>query len=115
MISANSLIKDWNGFYSWVGSNPKLSYTYSDTYGKEEDGNYTTSFNIPGYGKEDVSAKISNGVLSINVANRHKFAYKIPKKYDVYATKISVEKGVLTIKVPQKEEEVAEEFELTID
>lgn len=116
MVLANSLLQDWDGFYSWV--KPKAysrSYIPSDGFWKDEEGNYVISFNVPGYGKEDVSAKILNGVLNIKIAEKKTLSYRLPKEYDVYATKISVDKGVLTIKVPRKTEDVSEEFELTID
>jgi HSP20 family molecular chaperone IbpA len=109
LISASKLLNDWDNFYTLRDSQ------YYETAWKQKEGNYVFQVNIPGFGREDVTAKVVKDVLHIHVSDAKKYAYKLPVEYDVYAAKISVDKGVLTVKIPKKAEEVAEEFELTID
>lgn len=109
LISASKLFNDWDGLY------PIRSQRYYETAWKQEDNNYILRVNIPGYGKEDVTAKVTDGVLNIHVSDSRKYAYRLPKEYDLHATRVSVDKGVLTVSVPKKPEEMPDEFEITVD
>jgi HSP20 family molecular chaperone IbpA len=109
LISANRLLNDWDNFYTFRNSR------YYETAWKQKEGNYVLQVNIPGFGREDVTAKVVKDVLHIHVSDSKKYAYKLPVEYDVHGTKITVDKGVMTVTVPKKLEEVPEEFEITID
>jgi HSP20 family molecular chaperone IbpA len=110
----NRLLKDFNGFYSWVTPSPYEMLGYYDNLWKVEDGNYTMRLNIPGYGREDVTAKVVGEVLTLKIAETKSFSYRLPKRYDLASAKISVDKGVLTISVPPRVEDVSNEIQLII-
>jgi HSP20 family molecular chaperone IbpA len=111
----NRLLKDFNGFYSWVTPSSYEKLDYYNNLWNVEDGNYNMRLNVPGYGKEDVTAKVVGEVLTVKIAETKSFSYRLPKLYDLASAKISVDKGVLTISVPPRTEDVSNEIQLMIN
>jgi HSP20 family molecular chaperone IbpA len=108
-------IQDFNGFQAWVNSFAYEPLDYYDNLWRNEEGHYTLRLNVPGYGKEDITAKVSGELLTIKVADKNSFSYRLPKIYDLLSAKLSVDKGVLEIKVPRKLVESSNEVELIIN
>jgi len=108
-------IQDFNGFQEWVTSFAYEPLGYYDNLWRNEEGHYTLRLNVPGYGKEDITAKVSGELLTINVADKKSFSYRLPKIYDLVSAKISVDKGVLEVRVPRRLEDSSSEVTLVIN
>lgn len=96
-----------------------FNYTYPEAkqsaWSKGEDGSYSLVLNIPGYGKEDVSVKVIEKTLKIEVSDAYRYTYTLPDEYDLQKASASVDKGVLRVSVPVRESEVATEIEIRVD
>lgn len=72
-----------------------------------DSGNKTFKVAVPGYGKEDLSAKIDDdGVLSVsgdNGESTFERKFRIPGVGVDTKLKLVCDKGILTIKLPEKE------------
>jgi HSP20 family molecular chaperone IbpA len=108
-------IQDFNGFQEWVNSFAYEPLGCYDNLWRIEDEHYTLRLNVPGYGKEDITAKVSGELLMIKVADKKSFSYRLPKIYDLASAKISVDKGILEVRVPRKVEDTSNEIELVIN
>ena len=61
-------------------------------------------FEIPGFGKDEVSINIEEGVLVMNAENdkRHfSRKYKINASFDTESTSAELKNGILTVKIPK--------------
>lgn len=102
-----------SSFFDEHGFNSK-SFSRSESWEKTEKG-YNLSMEIPGFGKEDVSLKVKNSILHINISENRNYSYKLSDKYDLNKISANVDKGVLNIEIPFKQEAEPEEIEIKVD
>lgn len=99
------------------------------------------NINVPGHGKEDLSLKANNGVLTVSkknpepvrkatsftIGNNRKFRYvyrtnsldnginiPVSEEFDLTRVSASVDKGILVINVPYREKNTSGDIEIQI-
>lgn len=105
--TSRSLLND----YDWLTSK---SFSRAEKWEQNENG-YVLTVEMPGFGKEDVSLKVKDNVLHIDISEDQKYSYKLSDKYDFESISASADKGVLTVNIPFKAEKMATEVEIKVD
>lgn len=81
---------------------------------QQDEDAYKIAINIPGYGKEDVEISVKEDIITINVADKNSYQYRLPKEYDLAETTAVADKGVLTVSVPLKSEPESSEIKIKV-
>lgn len=112
----NSLFSD--PFESFMTETSRFGLEYK----KDEDGSLSVSVDVPGIEEKDIAVEITEtNVLSVrgerktktSSYNVHKSFY-IPEDYNTSAIKAELKNGVLTISIPEKEQNSKETIKVPV-
>lgn len=107
--------KGWADWAESLGGNTKTNVQLGDllnpVWFNSDDGGLTFRLEVVGFGREHVSIKITENVLSVSAARDSKlfdrsFIIPSPEKLDLSAISAKVEHGLLEIVFPAKKQEV---------
>ena len=122
----NRLFDDFFNNDFWTSDFPALKAAPSmKTDIKEVEGNYELSVELPGFNKEDISAQLRNGYLTISakheenndkkdndgnyIRRERKVGSCVRSFYVGPAVKAAYENGILKLSVPKEKEEAVED------
>lgn len=86
--------------------NPTFNTMFESAYHKDDDGNIMLEIEVPGFNKDTLNVEVSEGILTVEGKKDQRQIYKQYQIGDIEDIQATVQDGILTLKLMQREKQV---------